>query len=144
MKKIQQQALIISLMQGVYLLVAALWPLLDLESFLRITGIETDSWLLRITGVFMVAVSITLIASYYFQEHSWIVSTLAMICAAGTFYIDTFYYMNSELSLRLYTVDVIVQLFFVMTWSVLLGRFWFLKNRSKITVSEQENIKVGD
>ena len=134
-------SVIMYLIQGVYLLIIALWPLLHLSSFLTITGIESDSWMLRTTGVYVLAVSFCLLLSYYLRKYSWPVTIMAIMTAVGCLYMDGYYYYrHDQLPLTVYIVDFVVQLAFVICWIAILSRHYVIKYR--MASIRNKNLKV--
>ncbi len=42
--------------QGAYYLLTGVWPLINMDSFERITGVKTDKWLVKTVGVLVAAI----------------------------------------------------------------------------------------
>jgi hypothetical protein len=141
MERTRYYAIIMYLVQGIYLLAAALWPLLHLDSFLSVTGIESDSWLLRISGVYVLSVSVCLLTGYFLSKYSWPATIMAVITAFGTLYMDVYYYyLRDQLPLTVYFFDFVVQLIFVICWIAILSRHYIWKYR--MSTLKNKNLKL--
>ncbi len=42
--------------QGAYYLLTGVWPLINMDSFERVTGAKTDKWLVKTVGVLVAAI----------------------------------------------------------------------------------------
>lgn len=51
--------------QGLYLLFTALWALIDIDSFMRLTGPKTDIWLVKTVSVLLLAIGLGFIAQVF-------------------------------------------------------------------------------
>jgi hypothetical protein len=50
----------ILLVQGIYWLVTGVWGLVDIVSFMKVTGPKTDVWLVKTVSVLIVVISLSL------------------------------------------------------------------------------------
>lgn len=53
----------ILLIQGLYWLVTGLWGLIDIHSFMIVTGPKTDIWLVKTVSVLIVVISLSLLSA---------------------------------------------------------------------------------
>ena len=51
------------LIQGMYVLLTAVWALVDIQSFMFITGPKTDVWLVRTVAVLLICISLFFLMS---------------------------------------------------------------------------------
>jgi hypothetical protein len=58
---------IIVWVQGIYTLVTAIWPIVDIESFMMVTGYKTDVWLVKTVGALLIPVAGCLISFLFIQ-----------------------------------------------------------------------------
>ena len=105
--------------QGVYSLLTALWGLIDIDSFMRVTGPKTDIWLVKTVSVLLVAISIVLLTQIFRNSDPLPVILLALLTAIGLAYID-FYYSGNEVISQVYTIDGIAQVMFAIIWLIVL------------------------
>jgi len=103
--------------QGVYFLATGLWPIVDMESFERVTGRKTDQWLVRTVGVLVSAIGATLMSAGARRTMTREVAGLAVGSAVGLASIDVFYAMRRRIS-RIYLVDAVLEGALVSLWTV--------------------------
>jgi hypothetical protein len=60
----------IFLIQAVYFLITGIWPLLHIESFMKVTGPKRDLWLVKTVGVLVTAIAMGVVASFLIEEIS--------------------------------------------------------------------------
>ncbi|HYC39238.1 MAG TPA: hypothetical protein VEB63_02025 [Chitinophagaceae bacterium] len=112
---------IILWVQAVYFLLTAVWGLVHIESFVRVTGYKTDIWLVKTVSVLILAVGISLLCSLVTGQFGIPVIALALFSALGLAVID-FYYSGKEVIRWVYAVDGILETGFALTWIVCLIR----------------------
>jgi hypothetical protein len=49
--------------QGVYYLVTGVWPLVSMDTFLRVTGPKTDLWLVNTVGALIAVIALALLVA---------------------------------------------------------------------------------
>lgn len=49
---------LLSLVQGIYTLLTALWALVDIKSFMEVTGPKTDVWLVKTVAVVLLPIAV--------------------------------------------------------------------------------------
>jgi hypothetical protein len=108
--------------QGCYILFTGIWPLVDIQSFLFVTGPKTDLWLVKTVGALLIPVGACLIVMAISKE----TAITALILGAGNalaFIIIDFYYSTRNIISDVYQIDGVIQLIFFLTW-VLMGLFY--------------------
>jgi hypothetical protein len=100
----------IYLAQAVYYFVTGLWPVVDIASFMSVTGPKTDIWLVKMVGLLTVAVSITLFAG---NRQDATLKVLALSAALAYMSIDLYYYFNGTLRV-VYVGDAILELIIIL------------------------------
>jgi hypothetical protein len=105
--------------QGVYTFITAVWPIVDIDSFMRVTGYKTDIWLVKTVSVLLLAFSIGLLASAFSKRLEVSISLLALVASAGLAYVDFYYPANGIIS-NIYMADGAVEVVFVVAWLILL------------------------
>ena len=81
--------------QGLYTLLTALWGLIDIDSFMAVTGPKNDIWLVKTVSTILLAIAVTLLSYIYFQSHPLPAILLGFFTSAGLAAID-FYYSSRE------------------------------------------------
>lgn len=103
------------ILQGFYTLLTALWALIDIDSFMEITGPKTDLWLVKTVSVLLVPIAFSLILPVFFKATFWQPFIIGLLSAAGLAVIDFYYSLNSTIS-KIYLWDGIAQCFFALWW----------------------------
>lgn len=104
--------------QGIYTLLTALWGLLDIESFMDVSGPKTDVWLVKTVSVLLVPFSIFLLLCNFYKMPAVPVMVLAALTAAGLASID-FYYTANHTIRWVYAVDGVIESIFLLVWLIL-------------------------
>ena len=95
--------------QGAYYLITGVWPLLNMNSFERITGPKTDKWLVKTVGVLVAAIGGSLMVAARGDRVSREAQLLAAASAAGLSLIDVTYVAKSRIA-PVYLLDAISEL----------------------------------
>jgi hypothetical protein len=112
---------ILLLIQGVYTTLTALWGLIDIHSFMVVTGPKTDIWLVKTVSAILVCVGLTLLTNLRSGENLAPRAMLSVSSAVALSCID-FYYAEAGIIRRIYELDGIMQLLFLLTWGVVMAR----------------------
>ena len=111
------------LFQGMYIFLTAVWPLVDIKSFMLITGPKTDIWLVKTVAVSLICISLLFLLSSRMGEELR-VSFTAFVFSFGFAYIDFYYTLNNTIK-WVYALDGIVESLFGLLW------LYFLFTRAK-------------
>jgi hypothetical protein len=117
----------ILLVQGIYWLVTGVWGLVDIVSFMKVTGPKTDVWLVKTVSVLIIVISLSLLSSVRGRGDKMPVILLAITSCIGLAGIDFHYALNNIIS-KVYLLDGAVQVLLVVAWAVIL-----LSNKKKIS-----------
>jgi hypothetical protein len=98
-----------------YYLITAVWGLISIESFMRVTGPKTDVWLVKTVSVLLLAISTSFIVSLLLRSYTVSVTTLAISCCVVLIIIDCSYAANGTIS-KIYLLDAFLQLCFLTAW----------------------------
>jgi hypothetical protein len=109
------------LIQGVYYLVAGVWPLVSMSTFLAVTGPKTDLWLVDTVGVLVAVIGITLLAGAWRGRAAAEVAILAIGSALALTGIDVIYVMRGVIG-NVYLLDAGAEVFLIAVWVAALGR----------------------
>src|SRR5215204_6110532 len=97
--------------QGIYTFLTATWPIVDIESFMLVTGYKTDLWLVKTVSILLLAISISLLLCTVFKQFNYPVALLALLVAVGMAYVDFYYSLNNTIS-KIYMADGFVEIGF--------------------------------
>jgi hypothetical protein len=100
------------LFQGIYFLLAALWPFIHLRSFLAVTGDKTDIWLLKTVSVLLIAAGLTLLAAAYASDFGLPVLVLSITSATAMAAIDFYYAIRGTIR-RVYLIDGMIEILII-------------------------------
>ena len=99
--------------QTIYYLLTGLWPLVDINSFMLVTGPKTDIWLVKTVAVLLVAISFSFIACLYIREFPFPVFVLSVSAATGLLFIDCYYTFKSVIS-WIYLADAFIEIILIV------------------------------
>ena len=110
------------IVQGFYTFITALWAIIDIDSFMQITGSKTDIWLVKTVSIVLVAVGLTLLSHLKEPDEPVLPAILlGSITSAGLAFIDFFYSSDNTISF-VYATDGIIEAFFFLGWMIVLVR----------------------
>jgi hypothetical protein len=104
-----------ALVQGVYYVLLGLWPVLNSNSYLAVTGHKTDLWLSQMLGLVVVVIGVTLCAASYRRQRSpevWLLAPGSAVALGGG---HLFFVLKGSIS-AIYLVDVLLELGIVFLW----------------------------
>jgi hypothetical protein len=107
------------ILQTFYYLITSIWALVDIRSFMRITGPKTDLWLVKTVAVLLLAISFSFIASLKFRSYEVSVITLAVSCCLLLICIDCFYVWKGTIS-KVYLLDAVAELCLLIGWLIII------------------------
>jgi hypothetical protein len=102
--------------QGAYFLIAGVWPLVHIDSFLAVTGPKTDIWLVKTVGLLIAVVGLALFVAGIRWRVSLEILLLAVGSAAALGAIEIVYVMKGRIS-AVYLLDAIIELVLVAWWT---------------------------
>lgn len=111
--------------QGLYTLLTALWGLIDIDSFMAVTGPKNDTWLVKTVSTVLLAIAVTLLAFIYVRTDPLPAILLGFFTSAGLAAID-FYYSGRKVISPVYALDGIAEVIFALVW------IYLLLNRHKL------------
>jgi hypothetical protein len=100
-------------------MVAAIWALVDTESFMAVTGRKSDVWLVKTVSVLLIAVSFSFLV-YLYRRNDWLPpAVLGLSCCIGLMIIDCFYTFNYTIR-RIYLADAVIQFILAICWGLII------------------------
>lgn len=101
--------------QASYILVTALWSLVDIASFMDVTGGKTDVWLVKTVGALLVPVAACLYSHLFLETDRRPALILGSLTAVAFASID-FYYALTDVISDIYMADGILEIIFLAAW----------------------------
>lgn len=116
----------ICLMQGLYYFVTGIWPLFGIRSFLRVTGIKIDLWLVKTIGALVMTIGVVLFFAAIRGEVNFEIALLAVGSAMTLTAVDV-YYVGKNVISPIYMADALLEILMVAGWLICLGLSFILK-----------------
>jgi hypothetical protein len=120
---------LLSLVQGVYTLLTALWALVDIKSFMEVTGPKTDTWLVKTVAVVLLPIAVCFLWGLFFNSDRLLIIVVGIMSSAGLAFIDFYYTTNGTIK-WIYQADGYLQLLFLLLWVFLFVRHTTFKKLS--------------
>lgn len=110
------------LVQALYYTITGLWPLIDIGSFMQITGPKTDIWLVKMVGLLSTVIGLTLLLHYFNKKKPVPEAGVLGVGGALSFaFIDVYYALTDVIS-NVYMADAAVQVVFVLMWIMMIAK----------------------
>ncbi|MBT1699198.1 hypothetical protein KK083_20040 [Fulvivirgaceae bacterium PWU4] len=103
------------IVQAAYIFLTALWPIVDIRSFMAVTGYKTDIWLVKTVGALLIPVALTLVMYLYIRTDRRPAFLLGSGTAAAFICID-FYYALTDVISDIYLADGFPEIVFLVCW----------------------------
>ena len=113
--------------QGLYTLVTGLWGLIDIDSFMMVTGPKTDIWLVKTVSAILAAAALALLSFAGAKKPLIQAGVLGLSLAFAVAFID-FYYTATDVIRWVYAIDGVVEVVFIAGWLVILRKRDFFGN----------------
>jgi hypothetical protein len=104
-----------ALIQSVYYILTGLWALLHIRSFMWVTGLKHDLWLVKTVGILVVAIGLAILVARIREHYSLEIIVLAIGAAIGLTMIDIYYVLAGTIS-PVYLLDAVLELALVAMW----------------------------
>jgi hypothetical protein len=101
--------------------VTGLWPLLHIQSFLKVTGPKTDVWLVKTLGVLISVIGAVLGMAGVQQSVTREIALLGGGSAAGLTAIEVIYVARRRIA-PVYLLDALAELALLIGWSLVRAR----------------------
>jgi hypothetical protein len=116
---------------SLYILRTGIWPLIDIESFMTVTGPKTDIWLVKTVGSLLIPVGLAML-SFVSRPSDKSLFILAGGISVAFIAIDTFYALREVIS-DIYLLDAILEALFLAGWIFCWLKFVVRKPRERET-----------
>jgi hypothetical protein len=106
---------IVALVQGVFYAGTGLWALVDLDSFMAVTGPKTDRWLVKTVGILVTVIGGVLLLAWRRGVVPPEVVLLGVGSALSLATIDVVYVSNGTIS-PIYLLDAAAEVALALAW----------------------------
>ena len=107
----------IALVQGVFYVATGVWALVDLDSFMAVTGPKVDHWLVKTVGVLVTVIGAVLLFAARSQRVTPEIVLLAVGSALSLAAIDVVYVSAGRIS-PIYLLDAVAEVGLAAAWAV--------------------------
>lgn len=132
MKQMKSNIYTLAIIHGLYFIVAGIWPILHMDSFVFITGPKEDLWLVETVGMLAAAIGLGLLVGGWRRNISFPLSLIAVAAAIGFILIDAIYVWGGVIS-PIYLFDAVIEFVLLCFWVVFIiqNRVYEFRNRPK-------------
>jgi hypothetical protein len=107
--------------QGLYTIATAVWGVIDIESFMAVTGPKTDLWLVKTFSALLFGIGLAMILEAVFLSRAVPLLILFLLNSVVLAFADLYYGLTGEIS-RAYVVDGVAQVIFALAWLFVLSQ----------------------
>jgi hypothetical protein len=106
------------LLQGGYYFLSGLWPVVHIDSFVRVTGPKTDLWLVRTVGLLIAAMGMHFLVSAPLgvARRDFLLPAVSALLLG---WVDIYYVISGSI-LPVYLADAAMELILAVCWLQLL------------------------
>jgi hypothetical protein len=108
-------ASVVALVQGAFYVATGVWALVDLDSFMAVTGPKTDHWLVRTVGVLVTVIGAVLLLAWRTRRITGETVLLAVGSALSLAAVDVIYVSNGTIS-PIYLLDAVAEVGLAGAW----------------------------
>lgn len=106
--------------QGIYFGVTAIWPLLHMPSFLKVTGPKTDLWLVRVVALLLLAITAAFLLEALSETSPALPVIVLAISSSGFLMLADIYYVSVGRISRVYLLDALAEGLLLVGWGIAL------------------------
>jgi hypothetical protein len=114
--------------QGIYTALTALWPIVDLHSFMLVSGYKFDRWLVKTVSLLLLAIAVCMLLAACQKNENFPVGVLSLFTSVSLAYVDFFYALSDTIP-NIYMVDGLAEIVFTALWLyILVGKRWAISD----------------
>lgn len=102
-------------LQGIYYILTGIWRLINIESFIRVTGAKTDIWLVQTVGLLLLPYGLLCFYIANNAQKNLIIAMALALCSVCLAGINVYYYLRNDIS-WVYSVDIVIEMIFLVYW----------------------------
>ena len=106
--------------QASYTMITAIWPLVDIDSFIAVTGLKRDVWLVKTVGALLIPIAACLYSFLFIKTDRKPAIILGSLTALAFVCIDFYYAAITDVIADIYLADGVVELIFLAVWIYLI------------------------
>jgi hypothetical protein len=103
--------------QGVFYLATGAWALVDLDSFMAVTGPKLDHWLVKAVGALVAVIGVVLLSAARSRRVTTEIVLLGVGCALALTAIDLIYVSIGRIS-PIYLLDAVAEVGLAAAWAL--------------------------
>lgn len=107
--------------QSAVYIATGIWPILDIHSFIMVTGPKIDIWLVKTVGLLITATGVVMLTALRRHEFNYSVILLAFLNALFLTAIDVYYALTDVIS-DIYLFDAAMETALWLFWGFVLIR----------------------
>jgi hypothetical protein len=107
----------VAMVQGGFYAVTGVWALVDLDSFMAVTGPKTDLWLVKTVGALVTVIGGVLLTAGWRRRVTRDVLLLGIGTAVSLATIDVVYASAGRIS-KIYLLDAVAEVGLAIAWSL--------------------------
>jgi hypothetical protein len=107
----------VALVQGGFYVLTGVWALVDLDSFMAVTGPKTDLWLVKTVGALVTVIGGVLLTAGWRRRVTRDVLLLGIGAALSLATIDVVYVAAGQIS-RIYLLDAVAEVGLAIAWAL--------------------------
>jgi fucose permease len=121
----------LAVFQGIFYLMTGLWAIIDIQSFMAVTGPKIDIWLVHTVSLLLISIGLTLLVSS--TNPFPLASAVLGGSSAFSLAIIDFYYSMTKIISPVYLVDAFIEVALVVIWIFIFQKRWQIhENKSTI------------
>lgn len=106
-----------ALFQSIYFFLTGIWPLLHIHSFMMITDLKTDLWLVRTVGFLILSVSLAIFTAFIKKEINTSIAVLGISSDLFLGFIDIYYSFKNIIP-DIYLADAFIEALIITLWLI--------------------------
>ena len=106
-------------LQSIYIMLTALWPIIDIETFMAATGPKHDVWLVKTVGALLIPVA-SCLATFLFVRGSITPAIVLGLLTSVSFIVIDFYYALTDVISNIYMLDGVIESGFLAGWLIVI------------------------
>jgi hypothetical protein len=110
--------------QGIFYLVTGLWAIIDIQSFMAVTGPKVDVWLVHTVSLLLLSIGITLLVSSMGPLPPPLSSAILGATSAFSLAVIDLYYSLTKIISPVYLVDAVAEVILVVIWIFIFQKRW--------------------
>ncbi|HEX6643581.1 MAG TPA: hypothetical protein VF037_02830 [Gemmatimonadales bacterium] len=95
-------------LQAAYYVATGIWPVIDMASFEAVTGPKVDDWLVKMVGLLVTTIGVTLAMAWRARRWTPEIRALAILSALSFIAIDVTYALSGRIS-PIYLADAVAE-----------------------------------